>query len=355
MRNPLLVSGRPPWLAPSRRLFGSVGYNLFAWLLLGLYLMPLAYMGVTALMSTEQLSDRNAPLYPARPVRYEYQGQSYPLYRMPTPGGEQQWALVNPQRTFSEFVDPNNPDVGLIRWQGNWHTLNAVYELAFTWSNFTILVKGLPFSLMLRNTLVLTLVSELGVLFSSILVAYGFARHPLPGGDLLFYVLIATILIPDKVTFIPTYFFFVNVLHWKGTFYPLLVPWFFGGAVYIFLLRQNFKSLPRDLEESAMLDGAGPLRRLFLIVLPQSWPVVVTVSLLHFFYTWNETRLASVYLNADRALMPLSFGMQNYQSRLPIQNVIQAATMVILVVPVLVLFLGQRYFMQGIIITGAEK
>ena len=88
---------------------------------------------------------------------------------------------------------------------------------------------------------------------------------------------------------------------------PLLLHLFFGNAVYIFLLRQNFKSLPIDLEEAAMLDGAGPLRRLISVILPQSWPVVITVSLLHFFYTWNETRLASLYLGSTSDLRPVSF------------------------------------------------
>lgn len=101
-----------------------------------------------------------------------------------------------------------------------------------------------------------------------------------------------------------------------------------------------------------MIDGAGPLRRLFQIVLPQSWPVVITVSLLHFFYSWNETRLASLYLGPE--LRPVSFGVQNYQSLLPIENMIQAATLVVLVVPLLVLLLSQRYFMQ-MVVTGVEK
>jgi multiple sugar transport system permease protein len=120
-------------------------------------------------------------------------------------------------------------------------------------------------------------------------------------------------------------------------------------------LRQNFRSLPVDLEEAAMLDGAGPLRRLFSVVLPQSWPVVITVSLLHFFYTWNETRLASLYLGTDPNLMPVSFGVQNYQSFIPIQNVIAASSSLVLIVPVTLLILAQKYFMQGLVITGAEK
>ena len=104
-----------------------------------------------------------------------------------------------------------------------------------------------------------------------------------------------------------------------------------------------------------MIDGAGPLRRLVSIVLPQSWPVVVTVSLLHFFFTWNETRLASLYLGANSAFMPVSFGMQVYQSRIPIQNVVQASSLVVMFLPVLVLFLAQRFFMRGVVITGMEK
>ena len=104
-----------------------------------------------------------------------------------------------------------------------------------------------------------------------------------------------------------------------------------------------------------MLDGAGPLRRLYSVILPQSWPVVITVSLLHFFYTWNETRLASLYLGSNPDLMPVSFGVQNYQSLIPIQNVIEASAVAVLVVPVIVLFLAQRYFMQGLVITGTEK
>jgi multiple sugar transport system permease protein len=125
--------------------------------------------------------------------------------------------------------------------------------------------------------------------------------------------------------------------------------------VYIFLLRQNFKSLPIDLEEAAMIDGAGPLRRLVSVILPQSWHVVITVALLHFFYTWNETRLASIYLGSNSDLLPVSFAVQNYQSLIRIDNVIQASTVLVLIVPVIVLFFAQRYFMQGVLVTGAEK
>lgn len=330
-------------------------FNFLVWILLAVYFLPIGFMVVTAMMPTDQLSNKNAPLYPAELVQYNYQGKNYPLYTVPTTNGSRTWALVKPHLKSAEFVDPQNPSLGVFSWDGNWRYLEGVYKFSPTWDNFTILFRSLPFAAMLGKTLFLTILGEIGVLTTSIVVAYGFSRFRMPGGNFLFYVLIATILIPEKVTFVPTYFFYVNFLHWVGTLYPILLPFFFGNAVYIFLLRQNFKSIPIDLEEAAMLDGAGPLRRLFLVVLPQSWPVVITISLLHFFYMWNETRQASLYLGSNPALMPISFGIQNYQSRVPIQNVIQASTLVVMVVPIIILFIAQRFFMQGVIVTGAEK
>lgn len=339
----------------TRRLVDIGTFNLFVWALLIFYLLPVGYMVVTAFMPTEQLSDKQAPWYPASIRTFDYQGQSYQLYSVPGIEGMRTLALVNQGTGHSTFLDPQQPEAGLVQWQGDPSALKPVYELHLVWSNFTILFRSLPFGRMLAATSLVVLIGEIGVLASSILVAYGFARFPLPGGELLFYLLIATILIPDKVTTIPTFFFYIITLQWRGTIYPLVVHLFFGSVVYIFLLRQNFRSLPIELEESAMIDGAGPLRRLVSIVLPQSWPVVVTVSLLHFFYTWNETRLASLYLGANSTFMPVSFGMQVYQSRIPIQNVIQASSLLVMILPVLVLFFAQRFFMRGVVITGMEK
>jgi multiple sugar transport system permease protein len=231
----------------------------------------------------------------------------------------------------------------------------GVYEFSATWDNFLILFDSLPFPQMLRNTLFVAVISEIAVLVSSVIVAYGFARFPLPGGNLLFYIMIATILIPEKVTLIPTYYFFVNVLDWEGSWLPILVPFFFGNAVYIFLLRQNFRSIPKDLEEAAVLDGAGPLRTLFSVVLPQSWPVIITISLLHFFYIWNETRQVALYLSYRRDLSPVSYGIQNFQSLTPIDNQLLAGAMVVMIVPALVLLMSQRIFMRNVIVTGLER
>jgi len=342
--------------SPRLRQFGHIlPFNVFVWILLLFYLSPVFFIIVTAMKPTEQLTDRNSPLYPASMVRYEYQGREYPLYHVPTEAGIQQWALIKPRRATSEFIDPQHPESGPIQWQGSWRTLKRVYQFHIAWENFTVLFKSLLFPRMFLSTSLMTLIGEIAVLTSSIVVAYGFSRFSLPGGNLLFYILIATILIPEKVTFIPSYFVYVNYLHWRGTFLPILLPLFFGNAVYIFLLRQNFKSIPVDLEEAAMLDGAGPLQRLFYVILPQSWPVVITVSLLYFFYSWNEIREVSLYLGSNIKLMPLSYGVQTYQSFTPIQNLIEASTIVVLAVPVILLFLFQRFFLQGLVITGMEE
>ncbi len=255
----------------------------------------------------------------------------------------------------SQFIDPRDPEARLIQWNGDYTSLDPYYEVSLAWSNFTELFKRLPFPKMMGDTLALVLLAEIGVLVSSILVGYGFSGFPLPGGNVLFYVLIATILIPEKITLLPTFYIYVNFFHWHGTIYPLFVHLFFGNAVFIFLLRQNFKSLPQDLEEAAMLDGASTLRTLFSVVLPQSWPVIVTISLLQFFYTWNETRLISLYMGSNSNFRPISFAVQQYSSLGPIENKIEAANMVLLIIPLIVLMLSQRFFMRSMIITGMEK
>jgi multiple sugar transport system permease protein len=334
---------------------GTALVNLVVFGFLFVYLFPTLYMFSASFMETVQLRDRNAPPYPARQIRFEYEGKEHLVYKVPFGDDIRELALVVPGRTASEFVDPDNPEAGLVQWDGSWRTLVGVYKFHMTLDNFTTILRSLRIGEMLENTLIMALISGIGVTVSSIVVAYGFARFKLPGGNILFYLMIATLLIPENITLIPTYFIYVRVLDWNGTWLPILLPFFFGNAVYIFLLRQNFKSIPKELEEAAVIDGAGPLRTLFSVVLPQSWPVVITITLLHFFYIWNETRQASLYLSINRTLAPISFGVQNYQSLGPVQNQLQASALIIMAVPVIILLISQRYFMRDVLVTGTEK
>lgn len=334
---------------------GTALLNLFVFLLLIAFLSPLSYMIVTSLKTSNQLLDPLAPIWPAVSETFTYQGKKYDVYQVPTESGVRSLALITPKRQVSTFIDPAHPEAGTIQWKGYWRTLNRTYTTKIFFGNFSRLWKSINYAQVLRNTLALVVLGGIGVLFSSIAVAYGFSRLHIPGGKYLFFLLIATIMIPDSILLLPSFVIFTRVLGWNGSFLPLIVPQFFGSAVYIFLLRQNFKSIPRELDEAAMLDGAGPLRILLNIILPQSIPVVTTVALLHFFNTWNELRMASLYLGIRRDLQPISFTSQAFQVYGFTPEILQTSTLLMLVIPIVVLFLAQRFFMQDMVVTGLEK
>jgi multiple sugar transport system permease protein len=329
--------------------------NLFIFIILVVYLSPLSYMVITSLKTNKQLLDPNSPLLPATAMTYTFQGKEYDVYQVPTDKGIQNWALVKPTRTTSQFVDPAHPEKGIIEWKGFWRTLRKTYTINPTLDNFIQLWDVGNYPHAIQNTLTLVGIGEIGVLCSSIIVAYGLSRFKIPGGKYIFFLLIATIMIPESILIVPSFVIFSRVLGWNGSLLPLVVPQFFGSAVYIFLLRQNFKSIPRDLDEAAMLDGAGPLRILVHIILPQSIPVVTTVALLHFFNTWNELRLSSLYLGTNQDLKTIAFTSQFSRAIGFTPEILQASSLFLLAVPVLVLFLSQRFFMQDMVVTGIEK
>ena len=335
---------------------GTALLNLFMILFLVAYLSPLPFMVIASLTPQNQFLDANAPILPSERVKLNYEGKDLIVYNVPTEDGIKHWALYKPSRQSSQFIDPANPDAGPITWQGQWRTLRAVYRFKPTLDNYREFLGVTKIPLLFKNTLIVALISEIGVLFSSIAVAYGFSRFRIPGLKYIFFLLIATIMIPSNITLVPTYYLFSgHVLNWIGTWLPLIVPHFFGSAILIFLLRQNFKSIPRDLDEAAMLDGAGPLRILISVILPQSIPVVTTVALLHFFYIWNETRLSSLYLGISPNLQMVSFGVQRSQTFFFTPEALMVGALVVMVIPVIVLFLSQRFFMQDMIVTQIEK
>lgn len=335
---------------------GTAILNLFMFLFLVAYLSPLPFMMIASLTPRDQFLDANAPILPSKRVKFNYEGKDLIVYQIPTEDGIKHWALYKPSRQSSEFIDPENPAAGPIHWEGQWRSLKSVYRFQPTLDNFRDFLGVTKIWRLFKNTLLVALISEIGVLFSSIAVGYGFSRFRIPGVRYLFFLLVATIMIPSNITLVPTYYLFSgHMLNWIGTWLPLIVPHFFGSAVLIFLLRQNFKSIPRDLDEAAMLDGAGPLRILVSVILPQSIPVVTTVALLHFFYIWNETRLSSLYLGVSPNLQMVSFGIQRSQTFFFTPEVLMVGALVVMVVPVIILFLAQRFFMQDLIVTQIEK
>jgi multiple sugar transport system permease protein len=339
-----------------RRFMLGASFTLFALMILTTYLSPLAYMLVTGFKSKDMLSKADAPLWPAQPAIFTYEGQAYDIYSVPTQDGKvHEWALFKKGREESLFLDPENPEAGPIQWTGRWRTLNQVWSFSLRWENFSRAWRELRMPLLLRNTLVIAVAGSVGTVLSCVAVAYGFSRFRIPGKSALFTLLVATIILPRFVTLVPTYTLFYRI-GWVGTWLPLIVPHFFANAYNVFLLRQFFMTIPRDLDEAAMIDGASPLRTLISIVLPQSLPAVIAVGLGHFIWAWNDYFEPLVYLSAARDLQPIALGIQSYNSLFSTEpHLIQASSLLGLLLPVLLFFVFQRFFMRGIAFTGVEK
>jgi len=339
-----------------RAVGGKILVSSVALFILIVFLAPLGYMFTTGVKSDTQMSDPNAPkMWPHSPATFNYEGEELELYLVPTEDGEQELAAVRKTRQESWFIDPQNPEQGQIHWEGNWRTLEAVYVSDPQWGNFREAWDELNFPLLFRNTLIIAVTGTIGTVMSSTLVAFGFSRFDFRGKSALFMVLIATIILPTQATLIPTYVLYARI-GWTNTFLPLIVPHFFANAYNVFLLRQYFMTIPTEMDEAAMIDGASPWRILTSVILPQSVPALTAVSLFHFFFAWNDFFSPLVYLTSRKELWPLSVGLQRFNAtygRVP--NLIQTGALIALVLPVVIFFFAQRVFMQGIVITGVEK
>jgi multiple sugar transport system permease protein len=337
--------------------------TLLAIMLLFVYLLPLGNMLLTAISTREQLSQSASDsVIPSAPVNFTYAGSEtipagdYPVFKVPTEDGAiHSWALVEKKRNTSQFLDPSNPDAGLIEWKGSWRTLEPDRTFAPALENFGIAWEGIKFPQVFRNTLVIAVAGMIGTLLSCICVAYAFARFPIPGKNILFIILIGTIILPSQVTLIPTYAFFAAI-GWTNTMLPLIVPHFFANAYNVFLLRQYFLTLPRELDEAAMIDGAGPFKVLISVIIPQSWPVIIAVAVFHFVWAWNDFFGPLIYLIGKPDLQPISVAVQVFNFQFgPHPELIQATSLMALVLPLLIFFLAQRVFMRGVVVTGVEK
>lgn len=343
----------------ARNLLGTGTLTLFALIILLAYNSPFAYMISTSLKNRDQISRPNAPLWPAEPATFEYEGEQYEIFRVPTDDGIQEWALVTPRRQESRFVDPENPEAGLITWQGQWRQLEPAWQARFQWSNYRdvweLPSRDFGFETWLLNTFAIAALGIIGTLISCTLVAYGFSRFRIPHKGLLFVILISTIFLPRIVLTVPMYALFVRI-GWVGTWLPLVVPHFFANAYNVFWLRQYFMTIPRELDESAMIDGANPLQVLWHVILPQAKPAIVAVALFHMVFAFKDYFEPLIYLATTPELQPLSVGIQQFNDLYGQRpELIQTAALMGLFVPVLVFFLAQRVFLQGVVFTGVEK
>jgi multiple sugar transport system permease protein len=223
------------------------------------------------------------------------------------------------------------------------------------WSNYPEALTYVPFGRYALNTLFIAGMVILGHVLSCTLVAYGFARFRAPGKNALFVVLLATMMLPYPVTMVPLYILFSRGLGWGNSFWPLIVPAFFGSPFYIFLLRQFFLTLPRELEDAARVDGANTLQILRHVILPASLPAIATVAVFSFQAVWNDFLPPLIYLH-DQAKYTVSLGLSFFRSTYDVHwGYLMAASLVTMLPVVIVFFLAQRLFIQGITLTGLKE
>ena len=220
------------------------------------------------------------------------------------------------------------------------------------WENFPAALTAWPFDIFFRNSLTIAVLGTVGALLTEAMAGYAFARMRFPGRDLWFVVALATLMLPFVVTMVPRFIIF-RQLDWIDTLWPLIVPFWFGGSAFgIFLFRQYFRTLPYDLDEAAKLDGAGHLRILWSVILPQATAIIVTLGILHFVYFWNDFLGPLIYLHSEESktmtLGVLSFRGQYEQD----WNYMMASALVMVLPIVLIVLVGQRYFRRGISLTG---
>ena len=228
------------------------------------------------------------------------------------------------------------------------------------WNNYVRVfsISRIPVSVWAMNSAIIVSLGTLGTLITASLVAYSLARFEYRGRNVLFMITLATIMLPAQVTLIPQFVLFYN-LGWINTLKPLWIPsWFGGGAFAIFLMRQFFLSLPKDLDEAALIDGASYFRIFWSILLPLCKPVLATLAIIVIIDLWSDFQGPLVYLNSPEKFT-VSVGLRFFNNAPevggePLQHLLMAACILSMLPVITIFFLGQRFFVQGIVMSGIK-
>ena len=317
----------------------------------GIIMIPFLYLLSTAVKDRDQLRQSPPPLIPVAITTVEINGQNEPLYEVVMDGQTREMALIkNRPGGKGLFVYPANPDQTyelVIAEQ------KALKHIEIHFENFPEALRQMKFNKLLVNTLLVTFLGMAGMLFSCSLVAYGFSRFRAPWLNVLFILLLSTIMLPSQVRLLPTYVLF-NKLGWVDTLLPLIVPQFFANAYDVFLLRQFFMTIPLELDDAAKIDGASPLQTLMYVILPQARPALVSVAIFHFLYAWNDFYEPLIYLHSPEH-WTLAVGLQTFNALFAVNtNYIMAASAVMVLPPIILYFLAQKIFTQGVVFTGVK-
>ena len=219
------------------------------------------------------------------------------------------------------------------------------------WSNYTKALSQLPFDLYLQNSILVTGGCLLGELISSSIVAYSFARLRWKGRDFLFIIVLSTMMLPRQVTLIPEFIIFKE-LGLLDTFWPLILPSWFGNPFYIFLMRQYFLTISPELDDAAVIDGCSKFGVFWRILLPLSTPVLAAVSIFSFQYNWNDFFRPLIFLFSNENFT-LALGLRFFQGNYGTQwHYLMAVSLVVMLPLIIVFFIAQKRFIQGVVFTG---
>ncbi len=317
----------------------------------GVIMIPFLYMLSISVKDRDQLRQSPPPLIPMAATTVKINGENEPLYQVTMDGQVSEMALIkNRPGGKGLFVDPASPDQ---TYELVIADQTPLKHLEIHWENFPEALKQMKFNKLLVNTLLVTFLGMAGMLFSCSLVAYGFSRFRAPWLNVLFILLLSTIMLPSQVRLLPTYVLF-NKLGWVDTLLPLIVPQFFANAYDVFLLRQFFMTIPLELDDAAKIDGASPLQTLMYVILPQARPALVSVAIFHFLYAWNDFYEPLIYLHSPDH-WTLAVGLQTFNALYAVNtNYIMAASAVMILPPIILYFLAQKIFTQGVVFTGIK-
>jgi ABC-type glycerol-3-phosphate transport system permease component len=224
----------------------------------------------------------------------------------------------------------------------------------FHWENYAKVFDRIPFLLYVKNSVFVSAIIITGTVLSSSIVAYSFACLNWPGRNFLFIIVLASMMLPIQVIMIPVFVLFKEI-GWLNSFKPLTLPAFFGGSAFsIFLLRQFFLSIPKDLLDSARIDGCSEFRIYWNIVLPNSKPALATVAILTFMFSWNDFLGPLIYLS-DQAKGTIALGLGMFVGQYVTEWALLMAASMLMMLPMLIIFfVFQKYFIQGFIMSGLK-
>jgi ABC-type glycerol-3-phosphate transport system permease component len=221
------------------------------------------------------------------------------------------------------------------------------------WENYSNALQAMPFGRYVLNSLLIVVLSTVGTVLSCALVAYGFARFRAPGRDFLFLLVLSTMMLPYAVTLIPQFIMF-SAVQWTNTYLPLTIPSYFGNPFFIFLLRQFFLTIPRELDEAAKIDGATAFGIFWRIIVPLSKSALITVTVFSAIWTWNDYLGPLVYLSG-KDMFTVAVGIAFFQGEHSTDWGMLMAASVMATIPALALFVfAQRYFVEGIATSGLK-